>query len=109
MPRKYTWLPDARTMQVYAPEEGRVYTLGSPRPEGLGCGHAGPEAENLALSILVDALGQNAAADLYCYFKWDVICRKSSEVRWSITEDEILTWKDEMVGELRRRLLAAGA
>jgi len=108
--KTYTWQPETRTVQVCDPEAGRLYTLphlARHSPDGFNCGYGGSGPADLAFSMLADAVGMNAAQDLYQSFKWDVIATRRSYDRWSITDADILAWKDEVLAEMRRTLLEA--
>ncbi|PSR22144.1 MAG: hypothetical protein C7B45_07930 [Sulfobacillus acidophilus] len=67
--------------------------VGNHSPTGFNWGYGGSGPADLALSLLVNALGHRRQADtgpLYQEFKWAVVAHLPDE--WSLTPQDILDW-----------------
>lgn len=65
--------------------------LRSHSPSGLEWGYPGSGPAQLALAILADAVGPEAAQACYQRFKFEVVARLAQE-RWELTREAVLTW-----------------
>lgn len=60
-------------------------------PGGMEWGYAGSGPAQLALAILADAVGPDAARACYQRFKFEVIARLAAE-QWELSRAEVLAW-----------------
>ena len=68
-------------------------------PDGFNWGYGGSGPADLALSILTDLFGNDTAEQYYQKFKWDFISQLPAGKGWTLTEEQIRAW----LQELRRR------
>jgi hypothetical protein len=65
-------------------------------PAGFGWGYSGAAPAALALAILADATGDDAAAtQLYQDFKWDVISKLPMDRNWTLSAADVLGWVEQ--------------
>jgi hypothetical protein len=61
-------------------------------PTGFNWGYGGSGPADLALSLLIDALGRRRKAQqLYQAFKWDIVARLPY-TEWTLSRVDILAW-----------------
>lgn len=63
--------------------------------DGFNFGYGGSGPADLALSILVDTVGETLADKWYQQFKWDIIARLPRDNSWTITDSQIFAWLKE--------------
>lgn len=61
-------------------------------PTGFECGYGGSGPAQLALALFVDAVGPEAALDLYQRFKRARVAKLSPAGGWVIDQAELLEW-----------------
>ena len=62
-------------------------------PDGFCWGYAGSGPSQLALAIMIDLYGEFFAKDHYQTFKSDIIERLNIDNDFTLTEEQIETWK----------------
>lgn len=65
--------------------------LRSHSPTGFEWGYSGSGPAQLALAILADTIGPQAAQDCYQRFKFEVVAGLAAD-RWELTRDAVLAW-----------------
>lgn len=65
--------------------------LRSHSPSGLEWGYGGSGPAQLALAILADAVGSEAAQECYQKFKFEAVAGLAQD-RWELTREAVLAW-----------------
>ncbi len=94
---KYTGVrTDSGTVVAREDDQGKVFPLKlrhdlRAHADGFEWGYAGGGPAQLALAILSDCVGADAARDCYQRFKFEVIAGLSQD-RWELTREAVLEW-----------------
>lgn len=100
---------DAGVVVAREDDQGKVFPLKlrhdlRAHADGFEWGYAGGGPAQLALAILSDCVGADAARDCYQRFKFEVIS-KLPKAAWEITRDDVLGWYRQ---DLRRHADSEG-
>ncbi len=72
----------------------RSQKLRNHSPDGFNWGYQGSGPAQLALALLLDAVGKELALAWYQHFKRQVVARWEANEGWTITRSEICMWID---------------
>lgn len=69
------------------------FDLRNHSPDGFQYGYGGSGPAQLALAMLADFYDDRTAKRLYQQFKWDMIATLYQGDSWTITGDQIVSWR----------------
>ena len=65
-------------------------------PSGFGWGYGGHGPAQLALAILADIMDDQEAVRYHQEFKWACIARIPQDASWTLTEEDVTEWLDDL-------------